>query len=139
MVGVMRVVSVIHGGNVGRHRRLHIVIVIGGDANEFGAFNEEAGVTEEGDAHWVWIERGEPERRGRKSGLVAGDKSRTILSHFRRRRFRRLRLLRLRRSVTPRRPGGERRGEKQRGQYQDRGAWQAQLPSPRNSTRRARA
>ena len=96
-------------------------------------------MTDEGDAHLVGIERGKPESRGRESGLITGDKSRTILSHFRRRRFCGLRLLRLRRSVTPWRSGGERSGEKQRGQYQDRGAWQAQFPSPRNSARRARA
>ena len=46
----------------GTHRRPHIVVVVGGDAHELRAFDQERGVPDIGDAHLIGIERGELER-----------------------------------------------------------------------------
>ena len=63
MVGVVDGMRVVHGHDVGQHRRSHIVVVVGGDAHELWAFDQEGGVADIGDAHLVGAERGELEFR----------------------------------------------------------------------------
>ena len=95
----------------GTHRRPHIIVVIGGDAHALRALDQERGVTDEGDAHLIGIERGDLESGGRDERPIAGDQAGTILPHLRGRRRFRLRLRRLRRSLPGRRAGGERGSE----------------------------
>ena len=92
IVRVMRRVRGVHGHDVGQNRRPDVIVVVGGDAHQLRAFDQEGGVADIGDAHLVVFERGEPERR-RGKRRPACPPSRTALGHFRlyRRRGRALR------------------------------------------------
>ena len=99
MVGVVGVMGMIHGGDIGHHRQLQIIVVIGRNADVLRAFNQEGGMTDEGDAHLIGIERRSLESSLRDERPIAGDKAGTILPHLRCRRRFRLRLWRLRRGA----------------------------------------
>ncbi len=60
----MRVVGVVHGGDVGQQRRPHIVVVIGGDAHELRALDQKRGVADKSDPHLIGIERRDGMSRG---------------------------------------------------------------------------
>ena len=83
MVGVVRVVRVVHGDDVGQNRRPHIIVVVGGDAHELRAFDQERGVADIGEPHLVGVERGEIERGGNNARPIGGDEAGTVLRHFR--------------------------------------------------------
>jgi hypothetical protein len=94
MIGVMGVVRVVHGDDVGQHRRLDVIVVVGRDAHKLGAFDQKRGMSDVGDAHLIGIERGEIERRRNRARLVRRHQSRTVLRHlgFGRRRLGLLRM-----------------------------------------------
>ena len=79
MVGVVGVVGVVHGDDVGHDRRPHIVVVVGRDAHELRALDQERGVADEGEPHLVGIERGEIECGGNDARPVGRDEAGTIL------------------------------------------------------------
>ncbi len=126
MVAVVRVVGVIHGGDIGHHRRPDIVVVIGRDAHELRAFDQKGGMPNKSDPHLIRIERRQPQRRRHQEGRIPGHEAGAILAHFRRRRLSRLGFLRLRQSGTPWRAGCEGRGNKERGKSNRKKAWRAQ-------------
>ena len=98
MVGEVGVVGVVHGDDVGQHRRPHIVVVVGHDAHQLRALDQERGVADEREPHLVGVERGEIERGGNDARPIGRDQAGAILRYVRRRRrFRHGLLRRLRR------------------------------------------
>ena len=60
MVGVVGVVCVVHGDDVGQNRRVHIVVVVGDNPHQFRTLDQERGVPDERDPHLIRIERRKP-------------------------------------------------------------------------------
>ena len=83
MIGVMRRVRVIHGRDVGQHRRPHIVVVVGGDAHELRAFDQKRRVADIADAHLVGSSAARRKAAGCANGGRGGHQARTAFSHFR--------------------------------------------------------
>src|SRR2546423_967758 len=54
---------VVHGDDVGQHRRAHIVVVVGRDPHQLRALDQEGRVPDIVYAHLAFLERGEAERR----------------------------------------------------------------------------
>ena len=106
MIGVMRVVRVVHGGDVGHDRRADKIVVVGGDADALRAFDQERRMTEIGGAHLIGIERGKPVGGRYRSRYDTGHQTGTALRHFRRGRARDLRAGR-RTPARDERDGGE--------------------------------
>ena len=84
-VGKVRAVRVIHGRDVGQHRRPNIVVVICRDAHELRAFDQKSRMARIGDADLVGIER-QPERSRHQARRMRRHQSGAILPHFRLRR-----------------------------------------------------
>ena len=57
-VRVMGVMGVVHGDDVGRRRRPDPAVVVGDRGDPLGAFDQEAGVAEEGEAQAAWRRHG---------------------------------------------------------------------------------
>jgi hypothetical protein len=53
MVGVMRVVRMVHRHDIRQQRRFDVIVVIGGNAHELRALDQESRVAEKGDAGLV--------------------------------------------------------------------------------------
>jgi len=53
IIGVMRVVRMIHGDNIRQQPRLNVTVVIGGNAHELRALDQESRVAEKGQADLV--------------------------------------------------------------------------------------
>ena len=83
MVGVVRVVRVVHGGDVGHDRRPHIVVVVGGDAHPLRTLDQERGVADIADAHLIGVERGEIERRRQRPAAAPGRPGRDTIAPYR--------------------------------------------------------
>ena len=67
VVGVVAGMRVVHRHDVGQHRRPHIVVVVGGDAHELRALDQEGRVADVSETHLVGFERGKLES-GRHDG-----------------------------------------------------------------------
>ena len=93
MIRIVRVVRMIHGDDIGQHRRFLIVVIVGHDAHELRALDQKRSVADEGQPNLVGVKLGKPQRRGSDRGTVRGDKAGAAFPHFRRRRqcLRRLR------------------------------------------------
>ena len=72
-VGVVRRVRVVHRHDVGQHRRPHIVVVVGGDAHELRALDQEGRVADISEAHLVGVRA----RRGGSRRHDHGERSAT--------------------------------------------------------------
>ena len=81
----MGAVRVIHGDDVGQHGRAEIGVVIGGDAHELRALDQEGGMADIGDADLIGVER-ELEFGGDDAGFVPCNRAGAALAHFRLRR-----------------------------------------------------
>ena len=82
-VGVVRGVRVVHGDDVGQHRRPDEAVIVGGDAHQLRAFDQEGGVADEADAHLIGFKRGEPEGGGDRRQRPRGDQAGAVAAHFR--------------------------------------------------------
>ena len=82
IVGVVRVMGVVHGGDVGQHRYPDIIVVVGGDAHELRTLDQKRRVASIGDANLVGIER-EPQRGRHHARRIGRDQARAVLPHFR--------------------------------------------------------
>ena len=63
IVGVVGGVRVIHGHDVGQHRRPDIVVVVGGDAHELRALDQEGRMADIADAHLIGVRARRDETR----------------------------------------------------------------------------
>jgi hypothetical protein len=72
----------IHRRNVRKHRRPDPIAVIGRDAHELRAFDQERRVPDIADAHLVALERRKPQRGRFNEGRPRGNHAWTGLRHF---------------------------------------------------------
>ncbi len=93
IVGVVGGVRVIHGHDVGQHRRPHIIVVVGGDAHELRALDQEGRMADIADAHLIGRRARRAETRRAPRTAAGGHQARAAFGHFRlcRRRRRALR------------------------------------------------
>jgi len=81
-------VRVIHRDDVGPNRGADIIVVVGCDAHELRALDQERRVADIGEADLLRGERSKAERSGNDARTIKGDEAGTILRHFRLRRRR---------------------------------------------------
>src|SRR5258705_5896644 len=73
---------VVHGDDVGGHRRAYIIIVVGRDAHQLRALDQEGRVAHIGQADLIGVER-QLERGRNDARPIRSDEAGTILHHFR--------------------------------------------------------